>query len=151
MPGPQASTTPSPSRRSMAESLRENLEAIVVAFTLAFIFRAFIVEAFIIPTGSMAATLYGEQVTHTCSTCGYEYAHGAEKQGMMRDPTLRCPNCAATTDRIEPRDLQRPSSGDRILVHKWPFNIGGKHLGPRRWSPRRRPRRCGHPCPARRG
>jgi len=123
--------------KSFAVVARESLESIVVAFTLAFIFRAFIVEAFVIPTGSMAPTLYGQQVTHTCSTCGYEYAHGVEQfagvAGRPPDLTLKCPNCGSTTDQIPSSQLVRPSSGDRILVHKWPFSLGGA-FGPRRWG-----------------
>ena len=92
-----------PTRRtakSIAENVKETLESIVVAFILAFVFRAFIVEAFVIPTGSMAVTLYGDQATNTCSTCGYEYARGIaaeEVENAYRSPghtiRLRCPNC----------------------------------------------------------
>lgn len=119
--------------KSFAVTARESLESIVVAFALAFIFRAFIVEAFVIPTGSMAPTLYGQQVTHTCSTCGYEYAHGVDQVYAGGELTLKCPNCGSQRDKILGRDLARPSSGDRILVHKWPFSVGGA-LGPKRWG-----------------
>ena len=57
--------------KTTVQSVRDTLESIVVAFILAFVFRAFIVEAFVIPTGSMAPTLYGAQLTQTCSNCGY--------------------------------------------------------------------------------
>jgi signal peptidase I len=122
--------------RSFAVTARESLESIVVAFTLAFIFRAFIVEAFVIPTGSMAPTLYGQQVTHTCSTCGFEYAHGIEQlmPGVrLNDLTLKCPNCGSAQDKVASTEVGRPSSGDRILVHKWPLSVGGA-LGPKRWD-----------------
>jgi len=42
------------------EWLRENLEAVFVAFILALLIRHFCVEAFKIPTGSMQPTLYGD-------------------------------------------------------------------------------------------
>ncbi|EMI24455.1 S26 family signal peptidase [Rhodopirellula europaea] len=38
---------------------RETVEAFAVAFILALLFRAFIAEAFVIPTGSMAPALMG--------------------------------------------------------------------------------------------
>src|SRR5438067_1059753 len=43
-----------------ADNWRETIESIVVAFVLAFLFRTFEAEAFVIPTGSMAPTLYGQ-------------------------------------------------------------------------------------------
>lgn len=49
-----------PSRPSGSEGgIKETIESILVAFILAFIFRAFVMEAFVIPTGSMAPTLLG--------------------------------------------------------------------------------------------
>ncbi|MGC3966264.1 MAG: hypothetical protein QM775_02485 [Pirellulales bacterium] len=41
------------------ESLRETFDSIAIAFILAFLFRTFEAEAFVIPTGSMALTLMG--------------------------------------------------------------------------------------------
>ena len=41
------------------EGIKDTIESFVVALILAFVFRAFVVEAFVIPTGSMAPTLYG--------------------------------------------------------------------------------------------
>jgi signal peptidase I len=41
----------------MKSALRENAEALVVAIILALIIRAFVVQAFKIPTGSMLETL----------------------------------------------------------------------------------------------
>ena len=66
-PGQRAAAVEQAESKSLAVTVKETLESIVVAFILAFVFRAFIVEAFIIPTGSMAVTLYGKQLTKTCS------------------------------------------------------------------------------------
>ncbi len=126
-------------KKSVAENVRETLESIVVAFILAFVFRAFIVEAFIIPTGSMAPTLYGEHLTNTCSTCGYQYGVGVTEQARDRarhsmPVQLRCPNCDTMFDELKPAQIARPDAGDRIVVHKWPFDIGGRLLGPHRWD-----------------
>ena len=46
-----------------ASAIREAIESIVVAFILAFLFRTFEAEAFVIPTGSMAPTLMGRHKT----------------------------------------------------------------------------------------
>lgn len=119
------------------ESIRETIESIVVAFILAFVFRAFIVEAFVIPTGSMAPTLYGEHATHTCTDCGWEYVFGRSRDDRGRlfpvAPKSTCPNCGFADDTLS-REYDPPDAGDRILVLKWPFDIGGKWLGPRRWD-----------------
>ena len=48
-------------------SIKETIESILIAFILAFIFRGFVVEAFVIPTGSMATTLLGAPyAVHLC-------------------------------------------------------------------------------------
>lgn len=126
-----------PTRLTTAESIRETLESIVVAFILAFVFRAFIVEAFVIPTGSMATTLYGAQMTHTCSICGFPYAMGvvvAPQGPVSPSGYFQCPNCNTATDDVENRDRLWYNSGDRILVHKWPFHLPGEQFGPSRWD-----------------
>lgn len=139
----QPSSPSRPTAKPVTESVRETLESIVVAFILAFVFRAFVVEAFVIPTGSMAATLYGDQATNTCSTCGYEYARGITQTDVtdalhrkVYNNRLHCPNCDTEVDQIPRERLQRPDSGDRILVQKWGWSLGlgGKHFGPNRWD-----------------
>lgn len=133
-PGQRAATIEEAERKSLAVTVKETLESIVVAFILAFVFRAFIVEAFIIPTGSMAVTLYGKQLTKTCSICGYEYAYGLVDGRPIAETRVRCPNCRALYDKFSAADLERPDSGDRILVHKWPLDLPGGWLGPDRWD-----------------
>ncbi|MFH1419598.1 MAG: S26 family signal peptidase [Planctomycetota bacterium] len=127
------------------DGIRETIDSIVMAFVLAFIFRAFVVEAFIIPTGSMAPGLYGKHGTHRCAVCSYSFAYGISED-PSRNPLLqtngfvvRCPNCGwsgkgnqrlnATADTHVLED-----AGDRILVLKWPYDIGGEFLGPKRWD-----------------
>src|SRR5881628_3926077 len=61
------------STASESSSVKETVESILVAFILAFIFRAFVVEAFVIPTGSMAPTLMGAHMRFRCEDCGYEW------------------------------------------------------------------------------
>ena len=57
--------------------LRDMLEGFAIAIILAFIFRGFVVEAFIIPTGSMAHGLQGTHIEHDCHICSYRYRAGA--------------------------------------------------------------------------
>jgi len=50
---------------------RETVESLVVAFVLAFLFRTFEAEAFVIPTGSMSPSLQGQHKDVECTHCGY--------------------------------------------------------------------------------
>lgn len=124
------------------EGVRETLESIVIALILAFVFRAFIVEAFVIPTGSMAPTLYGAHGTIVCEDCGTEFAYGLRDLADGRAMPLvnsqsyaTCPNCHHINTDLKINDERRnPETGDRILVLKWPFDLGLAGLGPERWD-----------------
>src|SRR5687767_6370956 len=80
---------------------RETVESIVVAVILALMFRAFIAEAFVIPTGSMAPTLMGRHVDVWCDQCKYHYQASGSPERNPRDDSKtgarvndsRCPNC----------------------------------------------------------
>src|SRR5947199_10609317 len=91
-------------------NIKETIESILVAFILAFVFRAFVVEAFVIPTGSMATTLMGAHMRFTCKECGYQFEaefHGRETGTDEIDIPARaegrsfgvyCPNCRYKVD-----------------------------------------------------
>src|SRR6476659_5463063 len=59
----------SSSSHPQIDSMRETVESIAVAFILAFLFRTFVAEAFVIPTGSMATTLMGRHKDVQCPNC----------------------------------------------------------------------------------
>lgn len=115
-----------PASRGSGTQAKETLESILIALMLAFVFRAFIVEAFVIPTGSMAPTLYGAHIDVLCDNCGYPFAVGVGTTSH----SVRCPNCDAM---VKLPDRAPTDSGDRILVLKWPFALSGS-LAPRRWD-----------------
>src|SRR5205809_7163896 len=107
--------------------VKDTIESILVAFVLAFIFRAFVVEAFVIPTGSMAPTLLGAHMRFTCTDCGYRFDvnYSAEQSSNGDDiripprstSTYRvfCPNCGF---RLPQKDLDDPENGtERPQVH----------------------------------
>lgn len=127
---PNSSDTAKPAARQ--ESTRETVESIVVAFLLAFLFRAFEAEAFVIPTGSMAPTLYGRHKETNCEQCGHLITIGASEEvddaGYLRSrlETSLCPNCRAPNF-IKNAPVFR---GDRILVNKFPYEL----KEPRRWD-----------------
>ncbi len=116
------------------ESIRETIESVVIAFILAFLFRTFEAEAFVIPTGSMAPTLMGRHKDVECPECGYHYQLSAsqevdpETNKLTGNVTLggTCPMCRYTID-VGPNNPQERSykshSGDRILVEKFPYQF----------------------------
>ena len=119
--GGAANTKSSPASQPMAgRGTRETIESIVIAVILAFLFRAFEAEAFVIPTGSMAPTLQGRHVDFPCPKCGYWYRGGASESKQHGDPpTATCPICRYTTYLpTEAGAYASPVTGDRILVSK---------------------------------
>ena len=116
-----------------ARATRETIESIAVAVILAFLFRAFVAEAFVIPTGSMAPTLQGRHMDVTCSKCGCPYRTGAsvENDGMGEVKTTTCPICRFPMELKKDRDPNQQSfNGDRILVSKFAYEVGD----PKRWD-----------------
>ncbi|HEX8911053.1 MAG TPA: S26 family signal peptidase, partial [Humisphaera sp.] len=127
-------------------NFKDTIESILVAFILAFVFRAFVVEAFVIPTGSMAPTLLGAHTRFTCADCGYGYtvnystrSVGGDIQidpkapGGLNDRVF-CPNCGYPVPQQSNQEPDRTDVpvhyGDRILVLKYRYLLAG----PRRWD-----------------
>jgi Signal peptidase, peptidase S26 len=99
---------PAPTRPSGAphpveikDNLRETIETVVFVVVLVLMLKTFLAEAFVIPTGSMATTLYGYHKDITCEKCGYEFpvnvSPWAEPSGDRGQGipilTAKCPNC----------------------------------------------------------
>jgi signal peptidase I len=120
--GPVADAAQKPAPRlTREESIRDTIEAVAIAFILAFIFKTFEAEAFVIPTGSMAPTLYGRHKEVQCECCGLQYTIGASQevdqdsgQLLQRITTSHCPNCRFRNDVFTAPVF----NGDRIVVNK---------------------------------
>lgn len=112
---------------SRVEEIANILMWIVVALTLALIARAFVVEAFRIPTGSMADTLRGDHYHIRCPRCGYVYDVGADigMEFSRMDPL--CPNCEYELPDGTEIGM---SFGDRIFVLKSLYQF----TEPKRWD-----------------
>ncbi len=126
-------------------NVKETIESILVAFILAFIFRCFVIEAFVIPTGSMAPTLLGAHMPMRCPDCGYRftlssidqtdatYSIDANSRAVF---TIFCPNCAYRFPRDSKDDPDNDATkpplryGDRILVMKYLYLLHD----PTRWD-----------------
>ncbi|MBN1765991.1 MAG: signal peptidase I [Sedimentisphaerales bacterium] len=142
----ESSMTSQDTEISALHSIKETLESLVIAFILAFVFRAFIVEAFVIPTGSMADTLRGAHFNLTCQECTHNYNFGfnPEQHGFPKGyippkpiPVLSkklragdgpiCPDCGTPVNNTYPRYV---NNGDRILVLKYVYQF----YEPKRWD-----------------
>ena len=75
--------------RGPLASGRETVESVVIAFTLALLFRAFEAEAFVIPTGSMAPTLMGRHKDLACESCGRDFRVGSSAEEDEQSQSLR--------------------------------------------------------------
>lgn len=130
----------SKSRKNRAEEIANTFEWLITAFILAFVFRAFVMEAFRIPTGSMADTLKGAHFRFRCPECGYQYDHSFDPKspmynmaedtvpiGKVPPPVTICPSCGYVRQNQE---LVNVANGDRILVLKCIYQF----LEPKRWD-----------------
>lgn len=114
---------------------RETVESIVVAVILAFLFRGFVAEAFVIPTGSMAPSLQGNHKDLACEKCGYRYRASASMENDDQEhrsevTDVMCPICHYPTH-IDPKNFDHATySGDRIVVSKFSYLLSD----PKRWD-----------------
>ena len=115
--------------------VKDLFESFLIAFMLAFVLRAYVVEAFVIPTGSMAPSLLGQHVPIGCSQCGYHFkvdvptsgSGSAKAMPLRMQQEVTCPMCH------QPILLGmgvRPQAGDRILIHKYIYSFSH----PKRWD-----------------
>lgn len=133
-----ASGTTKPASQNPPDIFREYVESIAMAIILALVFRNFVAEAFVIPTGSMAPTLTGRHKDVQCPQCQHWYQTGASNEAAQDgSPTgthvigTTCPMCRfpQTLDVVnKPNDGS--FSGDRIIVSKFSYDFSE----PKRWD-----------------
>jgi signal peptidase I len=113
-------------KHSHGDPSREVFETIVFVVVLVLMLKLFVAEAFVIPTGSMASTLWGDQVVVTCPDCGEKFPVTASaSQPPRRFPQVTiCQNCGLEFAPSNPTDW---NSGDRVLVGKFAYHIRGPH------------------------
>ena len=116
--------------------LPETFQSLLVAFAIALAFRGFVVEGFVIPTGSMAPTLMGEHVRFQSPDTGYDYAFDQTALKRSRPDTV-----VPVFDPMISEDraigatqvggiLSNGRMGDRVLVLKYLYEF----FEPDRWD-----------------
>jgi len=100
--GPITGNLPSSPAGDPKDGVREIVETVVFVVVLVLMLKTFIAEAFVIPTGSMATTLYGYHREVTCPQCDFKFPVNISKQvegdalGNRDDMVVTrctCPNC----------------------------------------------------------
>lgn len=123
--------------------IKETLTSLTIAFMMAFVFRGFVIEGFIIPTGSMAPTLLGKHVRFHSPYNGYDWTTGPW-QYAAGQPLSRQGAAGATGEAngpltpidpitllpMSPETGRRLAAGDRVFVLKY---LPGVH-SPSRWD-----------------
>jgi signal peptidase I len=126
---------------SPRDHAREAVETIVFVVVLVLLLKLFVTEAFVIPTGSMAETLYGYQKIITCPKCGHEFPVNSHDEVEPNQGTGRrhpmvgytCPNCRFHgTFPVSPEGrIESPPNrtGDRVLVLKPIYHLARPRRG----------------------
>ncbi len=124
-----------PHKKNRAKEIANTFEWLITAFILAFVFRAFVMEAFRIPTGSMADTLHGAHFRLRCPQCSFKHHRGftPQRYGKSADVVpsygvplhaTKCPSCGWLERHQTHRPVTRPvENGDRILVLKCQYQF----------------------------
>ncbi len=105
--------------------IKETLTSLIIAFMLAFLFRGFVIEGFLIPTGSMAPTLLGKHLRMHNDQSGYDFsvgpwtygqtAAGAQPVRNQVDITVKDPMSGIVMNDTN----RRLAAGDRVFVLKY--------------------------------
>ncbi|HEY2786183.1 MAG TPA: S26 family signal peptidase [Fimbriiglobus sp.] len=124
--------------RGPRDPVREALETVVFVVVLVLLLKLFAVEAFVIPTGSMAETLYGYHKWVECPECGIRFpvncSDESDPQGGALPTIVKectCPNCRYEI-RNDSKGQPIPSgdwNGDRVLVLKAIYHVEDPERG----------------------
>jgi signal peptidase I len=125
---PHAGTmSPARGEPPIGHTIKETVTSVIIAFVMAFVFRGFVIEAFLIPTGSMAPTLLGAHMRFRGPESSYSWAVGP--WDTMDDgitplpyqggpPAANAGDAAAQADTgFDPIVVHDPMSGQKLSGH----------------------------------
>ena len=113
-----------PDNEQASSGFIDTIQSLIVAFVLAMTFRGYVVEGFVIPTGSMAPTLLGQHWLAESNQTTTEVAVGLDDSSRGRpDPGRLEDHSLGRGQPLDDRGVLKGRLGDRILVCKyiWPF------------------------------
>lgn len=143
-----------PTKQPPEGSIKETLISLAISFVMALVFRSYVVEAFVIPTGSMAPTLLGAHIEFRSPQSGYEWAVNPwysvnevpvqpQGNGPHGPPSATDPMSTSRLNRfagggrtglangfVTNPEVKRLRAGDRILVQKYLYEL----FPPERWD-----------------
>ncbi|MCK4752058.1 MAG: signal peptidase I [Planctomycetes bacterium] len=125
-------------KKDIVTQVVDTFDSLITAFILALLFITFVMQVFIIPTGSMAETLKGAHFRLRCQQCGFRYHYGFKPgvYGLPRNtiprakvvpPPTRCPSCGHYQSTVSATPITK---GDKILVLKSIYQF----FQPKRWD-----------------
>ncbi len=129
-------------RPDSGDSIKQTIILVLTAFVLAFVFRAYVVEPFVIPTGSMAPTLIGAHVRFRSPVSGFTWdvtprdykRHNSDEPSPIQGATGAGRRPLRVMDPMTGVEIERDrapvQAGDRILVQKYIYALHP----PKRWD-----------------
>ncbi|MBX9792626.1 MAG: S26 family signal peptidase [Pirellulales bacterium] len=118
-----------PKPHSLSDGVRHGLEWLLMLAIFLLIVHTWLVQSYVVTSGSMAPTLLGQHREVVCSDCGMRFAVGSQpgSEPLWAEARAICPNCGSTTNPLA--DLP-DAPGDGLLVFRGAFDW----RRPRRWE-----------------
>ncbi|MDG2389262.1 MAG: signal peptidase I [Planctomycetaceae bacterium] len=127
-------TDPNPARlpnsnTEFTRGFRQAFDPVLSLLIAVLLVRTFLVEGYLISTGSMAPHYYGEQKRVVCPQCQFQFAVGTEfdEDSLIEtDDFAACPNCMANESDLSNQPINR---GDHLLVWKNAYQFRNPRRG----------------------
>lgn len=110
--------------------VRQIFDLVLSLLIAVLLVRTFLLQGYLISTGSMAPHYYGQQKRVVCPQCRFPFAVGTEfdsKTDIQPTNLAICPNCLAAQTDLSSRPINR---GDHLLVWKNAYQF----RDPQRWE-----------------
>jgi len=110
--------------------VRQIFDLVLALLIAVLLVRTFLLQGYLISTGSMAPHYYGQQKRTVCPQCHYSFAVGTEfdaDSSIETQELVTCPNCFSAESDLSGQLVNR---GDHLLVWKNAYEF----RDPQRWE-----------------